>query len=583
MSPTKKDISTHSGALGPHMNPIRVESDGDEMETISPTVPKKRKRVPLAKKTVRTTGPSAASSYLLQLLGRFHQGRSRIGGTRAEDLLFALQCLQAKVDQGGTDCDLAARRRAALPFVVAEFEAKLSVMSQYQNDAHSDTEAESEAESEYGEPYIEHDANDVGEQDQGLLIQKMNNYMKVVKGGGGLEAAEEQPAIIVRIRRIGMGLVEDGARCDFGPVTTMYDKWYDKGMCSKAHRVAVRPLSTAASTNSTPTTSSPATSTRSNDTRDTMYIRRLARGSDLQYRYATRRAATNPWPTTTTPTLPTRPRLVDELPVLPESPAFKEAFDAAFNADPTNRCTRWGAYLIVLVPTASCQNPNEKVRPQARCESVLLHGQCPREYNIYCKGLFTIAGTDGVAMKSRTTTELVAFVAMSLFAEAVWCHAAGLLGLCPSHQHPLAQGPLGRCQPRGPTLLSQSSRSYRARRNLRWTDAERTAHSQRTYGSKLTHAAKLPAGEQAARKAKETARKGTWRHNDKAKMGKEERKAWDASQAARMRLSRAKRANKPKSLIQALERELKMLASKTEALRTSRKNKVVDSQGKKTK
>lgn len=63
----------------------------------------------------------------------------------------------------------------------------------------------------------------------------------------------------------------------------------------------------------------------------------------------------------------------------------------------------------------------------------------------------------------------------------------------------------------------------------------------------MTHAAKLPAGEQAARKAKETARKGTWRHNDKAKMGKEERKAWDASQAARMRLSRAKRANKPKS------------------------------------
>lgn len=84
---------------------------------------------------------------------------ARIGGTPAEDLLFALQCLQAKVDQGGTDCDLAARRRAALPFVVAEFEAKLSAMSQYQNDAHSDTEAESEAESEYGEPYIEHDAN----------------------------------------------------------------------------------------------------------------------------------------------------------------------------------------------------------------------------------------------------------------------------------------------------------------------------------------------------------------------------------------------------------------------------------------
>lgn len=92
---------------------------------------------------------------------------------------------------------------------------------------------------------------------------------------------------------------------------------------------------------------------------------------------------------------------------------------------------------------------------------MLLHGQCPREYNIYCKGLFTIAGTDGVAMKSRTTTELVAFVAMSLFAEAVWCHAAGLLGLCPSHQHPLAQGPLGRCQPRGPTLLSRLRRNER--------------------------------------------------------------------------------------------------------------------------
>jgi hypothetical protein len=30
------------------------------------------------------------------------------------------------------------------------------------------------------------------------------------------------------------------------------------------------------------------------------------------------------------------------------------------------------------------------------------------------------------------------------------------------------------------------------------------------------------------------------------------------------------------TVIQALERELKMLASKTEALRTSRKNKVVD-------
>jgi hypothetical protein len=48
-----------------------------------------------------------------------------------------------------------------------------------------------------------------------------------------VSAAEEQLAIIVRIRRIGMGLVEDGARCDFGPVTTMYDKWYVTRVCAR--------------------------------------------------------------------------------------------------------------------------------------------------------------------------------------------------------------------------------------------------------------------------------------------------------------------------------------------------------------